>query len=195
MWLLKFLISLAAIMLCSAAGANPNATSTPSPLGDLQRQIDALDSRIETLEQAAPDSNVDGRTYCMMVDVAILRGLSVDSTEILETVVVRRILAFTGGAFTATLVSSDRNVQDDSGVVTPVTGTSPGVFEGTYIQSGNQLDLNFTTGATASWYVSADGSVIHNNDIDFLGPFPNSMSIGIVRSSTMIESATCNAAG
>jgi hypothetical protein len=131
----------------------------------------------------------------MMVDVAILRGLSVDSTEILEKVVVRRILAFTGGAFTATLVSSDRNVQDDSGVVTPVTGTSPGVLEGTYIQSGNQLALNFTTGATASWYVSADGSVIHNNDIDFLGPFPNSMSIGIVRSSTMIESATCNAAG
>jgi hypothetical protein len=195
MWPLRLLISLAGILICSAAGANQNATSTPSPLGELQMQIEALDSRIEALEQAAPDSIVDKRTYCMMVDVALLRGWSVDSTEIVETIVVRRVLTFSGGAFTATLVSSNRNIQNDNGVVTPVVGISPVLLEGTYIQSGNQLDLSFTTGSTASWYVSADGSVIHNNDIDFLGPFPNSLTIGIVRSSTMIESATCDAAG
>lgn len=191
MWLPRSIVVITSALVCSVAGAQPRAASAPTPFGDLQSQVDNLVSRIDVLEQSAASQVVDGRTYCMMVNVTILRGLSSSAMESADTVIVRRVLNFTGGAFTATLVDSSGNSQTDDGVVSFVNGASPELLHGTYTQSGGQLDLLFSSASTATWYVSRDGSVIHNNGIDFFGPFPNSLTIGVVRSATTIESDTC----
>ena len=191
MWIPRSIAAVIFALLCSAAGAQPRAALAPTPFGGLQSQIDNILGRINVLEQSAASQTVDGRTYCMMVNVTILRGFSASAMETADTVVVRRVLNFSGGAFTAFLVDSSANSQNDDGVVSFVNGPSPEVLHGTYAQSGSQLDLLFSDASMATWYVSRDGSVIHNNGIDFLGPFPNSLTIGIVRSATIIESDTC----
>lgn len=191
MWLPRSIVAVTLALVCSLAGAQPRATSAPTPFGDLQSQIDNLVGRIDVLEQSAASQLVDGRTYCMMVNVTILRGFSSSAMESADTTVVRRVLNFSGGAFTAILVDSSGNSQTDDGVVSFVNGASPELLHGTYTQSGSQLDLLFSNASMATWYVSRDGSVIHNNGIDFFGPFPNTLTIGIVRSATIIESSTC----
>jgi hypothetical protein len=191
MWLSRTIVAVTVSLVCSVAGAQPRATSAPTPFGDLQSQIDELVGRIHVLEQSAADQSVDGRTYCMMVNVTILRGFSSSAMETVDTIVVRRVLHFSGGAFMATLVDSSRNSQTDDGVVAFIQGVSPELLDGTYTQSASQLDLLFSDATTATWYVSRDGSVIHSNGIDFFGPFPNSLTLGIVRSATAIESDTC----
>lgn len=188
---IRLITALMFALVCSATGAQPRATSAPTPFGDLQTQIDALAGRIDILEQSAASQIVDGRTYCMMVNITIFRGVSSSATESADTVVVRRVLSFSGGAFVATLVDSSRNSLNDDGVVSFLNGGSPQLLQGTYDQSGSQLDLLFSDASTANWYVSRDGSVIHSNGIDFFGPFPNSLTIGIVRSATIIESDSC----
>jgi len=165
-----------------------------SRLGQLQVQIDDLTGRIESLENNAPNSDVDGRTYCMMVDVTILRGFSSNGTEIVETRTIRRFAWFSGGVFNATLVSGIENVQDDNGIVTSAPANSPQEITATYAQTGGQLNMTFPDNTTASWYVSGDGSVIHSNATLSLGPFPSSMTLGLARHATLIESTNCEAA-
>jgi hypothetical protein len=195
--LFKSTLLVVAALLCHSAVAGPKATMTPSPLGHLQRQLDALAARIETLENNdnAPSSSVDGRTYCMMVNATALSGLASDGSETLATEVVRRITSFSGGIFTSVVVSASRNLQEDNGVVSILAGLAPPLLAGTYVQTGRKVDVMFPDGPTNTWYVSGDGTVLHNNAIGFFGPFPNSLTLGLVRSATMIESDTCDPTG
>jgi len=152
-----------------------------------------LVSRIEALEQAATSQSVEGRTYCMMVNVTTLRSVSSTAQASAELLVVRRVLHFAGGAFTATLVDSSGNSQTDDGIVSQISSASLPILAGTYTQSGSELNLQFTDASTVSWYVSRDGSVIASTASDFLGPFPNGLTVGIVRNATSVESDTCEA--
>ncbi|MDH5323361.1 MAG: hypothetical protein OEW81_13200 [Gammaproteobacteria bacterium] len=173
------------------ASAEPAASSAPTPFNDLQVQIDSLLDRVQQLEGNTPSAAVEGRSYCMMVNVSTLRGLESSGTETEDIIVVRRAAEFLAGMFTATLVSSNQISQDDNGIVTMLPGNSPDTIAGTYTQAGRELIVQFPDGTTAAWYASADGSVIHNSGIEFFGPFPNTLSLGLVRSSTLIESDTC----
>ena len=177
-----------------AALAEVGPLQGPNPLGDLQSQIDVLVGRVETLENDAPTAEVEGRSYCMMVTVTVLRGIGNTATEVVETPVVRRLATFSGGTFSATAVSDEFNRQTGIGVIENLPGVAPAEISGTYSQSGRQLTLSFPDGDSGTWYVSGDGSVIHNNSIEFFGPFPNSLTLGLVRSATFIESAFCEGA-
>lgn len=174
------------------AVADPLATTARNPLARLQMRIDHLAAQLDELEKSLPNPNVEGRMYCMLVNVIVLQGLASNGSEQVATQVVRRLTEFSGGMFASTLISSSRNLQDDNGLVSMVPGTSPGILSGTYTQTNGQLDLTFSDGATATWYVSGDGTTIHSNGIGILGPFPpNSLTIGLARDATLIESDSC----
>jgi len=187
----KAMILALVLLARQAAMAESGPLNGPNPLGDLQSQIDALGERIATLENKAPTPDVDGRSYCMMVTVTVLRGYQNTATEVVETPVVRRLAIFSGGSFSATVVSDEFNAQTGNGIIESVPGTAPVEISGTYTQTGRQLNLELSNGNSGTWYVSGDGSVIHNNSIEFFGPFPNSLTLGLVRSATFIESAGC----
>ena len=143
------------------------------PLKYLHFRISALEARIAALEAAAANTSVDGRTYCMMTNVTVLRGFTSDGTEIIDTEVVRRLSTFSGGTFTSTLVGAVRNTLSDVGTVEQSAGLAPDLLSGTWAQTGTQIDITFSDGSLAVWYVSRDGSVMHNNAVDFAGPLPN----------------------
>jgi hypothetical protein len=63
-----------------AAMAESGPLQEPNPLGDLQSQIDVLAGRVQTLESNVPTAEVDGRSYCMMVTVTVLRGIANTAT-------------------------------------------------------------------------------------------------------------------
>ena len=190
---LKLVSTIIMVLACQSALADSAPLNAPGPLGDLQAQIEALNDRIETLETNAPTSIVDGRSYCAMVDVTVQRGWSNTGTEETQTVVFRRLATFSGGAFMATTTDGLDINQDDSGVVSGALVAPGAVLAGVYTQTGQRLDVTFDTGETRVWYVSADGSVIHNNSADHFGPFPiNTLSVGVIRSATFIESDTCD---
>ena len=185
------LLTLAATLACPSAFAETPPETAPTPFQQLQAAINGLEDRVAELEAAAPSAEVDGRTYCMMVNVNILRGIASTASETEDLVAVRRLASFSDGIFTAAVVSNRRIAQGDDGVVSLLPGASPDVLEASYSQSGRQLDLTFTDGTVVSWYASADGSVVHNNGLDHFGPFPNSLSLGLVRAATLVESDTC----
>lgn len=191
---LKMVLVVILAFACQAAMADSPSLNSKGPLGELQAQIDTLSERIQSLENDAPTADVDGRSYCMMANITLLRAFASSATESVETRVVRRVANFSGGTWSATLVSSNGNVQDDNGVVTNGPGNSPGVISGTYTQSGRHLDIVDSDGLPATWYVSGDGSIIHNNGIGFLGPFPSTFTLGLVRSVVFVESETCDGA-
>ena len=177
-----------------AAMAEPGPLNGPNPLGDLQSQLDSLVGRIETLENNAPSPSVEGRSYCEMASITILRGFENTATELVETAVSRRLATFSGGSFTSTVVSAGANGQNGAGVVVNVADVGGQDISGTYTQTGRQLNIDLSIGRSEVWYVSADGSVIYNNSIHFFGPFPNTLTFGFVRSTTFVESASCEGA-
>jgi hypothetical protein len=184
-----------AVMLAFAGQAAMADTPPPenqTPFGELQTQIDALSDRVDSLEANAPTSDVEGRSYCMMVNITVQRGWSNTATEEMQKFIVRRVATFTGGALIATTIDGLDIRQDDNGVITGDPVVAGEVLGGTYTQTGQRLDVLLDTGASRVWYVSADGSVIHNNSADHFGPFPNSISVGVTRNATFIESDTCD---
>lgn len=191
----QLLLPIALACMCQPAAADVNGLPSSSPLGDLQAQVAALTSRVNTLEANKADSDVDGRTYCMMVEVTILRGPTANTAESLETRVIKRFASFSGGSLIATLISGTSNVQDDNGIVSSISppAMSPPVLEATYMQDGARLDLSFADpiGDTRVWYVSRDGSVIHSNSVVY-NSFPNSLTLGLARHATLIESDSCD---
>lgn len=192
---MRVLQSIAVVVLLSAyhaALANSEAAAQPTPFAELKAQIDALAARVESLEDSAPNPSVDGRTYCMMVNVVSLRSHLQNGTDTIATIVVRRLVTFDDGLFTDILVSSLQNSQSHVAEVEFGPGMSPVSIGGTYMQSGTQLNVTTSTGSEASWLVSRDGSVIHSNGIDSFGPFPNTLTLGLARSATLIESDTCD---
>jgi hypothetical protein len=181
-----------AVMSTQIAFAQKGPTTTPSPFGDLQTQLDALAARVETLERNAPNSSVEGRTYCMVVNALSLIGNAIGATEVVDSGVVRRTATFAGGTLTATLVSSTFHRQSDDGVVSSFVGMAPEPLLATYTQTGNKLDVVLADGGIANWYVSRDGSVVFASAIDLLGPLPSSATIGLARWTTMVENDTCD---
>lgn len=177
-----------------AAMAEPGPLDRPNPLGELQSQVDSLVERIETLENSLPSPSVEGRTYCEMATITMLRGFENTATELVETGISRRLATFSGGMFTSTVVSAGSNGQNGAGIVVNVPDVGGQDISGTYTQTGRQLNIDLSIGRSEVWYVSADGSVIYNNSIHFFGPFPNSLTLGFVRSTTFIEGASCEGA-
>ena len=195
---LKILPALVIALISQPALADFESTSNGQPFNAMQAQLDALAARVDTLESKAPNASVEGRTYCMLVNVTLLRSV-VDigpnaAPGKVETRVIKRVATFVDGAFTATLVSSHQNTQTDNDLVDYTDATSsPVVLLGNYSQAGNQVDLVFDTlDPHVAWYVSKDGSLIHYNGIDFFGPFGNGLTLGLVRSGTLVESDTCD---
>jgi len=188
-----FRISVCAILTIGmpAAVAEPGPLNGPNPLGNLQSQLDSLVERIEMLENSAPSPSVEGRTYCEMSTITILRGFENTATELVETGVSRRLATFSGGTFNSTVVSAGSNGQNGAGVVVNVPDIGGQDIGGTYTQTGSQLNIDLSIGRSEVWYVSGDGSVIYNNSVHFFGPFPNSLTFGFVRSTTFVESASC----
>ena len=193
---------LAAMVVAPAALAQSLPSAASGPIGELQAQLGELTQRVQTLESNAPSSNVEGRTYCFVLDLAIMRGLAFNQTEEMSTTVVRRTGTFSGGVFTADPVSNFRAMQTDDGVVSLIDKFSPNPVVATYTQSGNKLDMTIPNPVNpnlppqiANWYVSGDGSLISGSALSFLGPFPNSLSLSLMRTWTLVENDTCDAEG
>lgn len=185
---LQFLFCLALLFLAKTVLADSPLRDTRSPFTDLQNQIDALTDRIQALESNGPNSSVEGRSYCFVLNLMILGGNAVNQTESVRTVIVRRSAAFSGGTLTATLLSNVFNDQQDNGVVTSTTEQSVDTLVATYTQMGKKLDVTFADASTATWYASEDGSVISGSSISHGAFGPGGVvTVGFVRSWTLIE--------
>jgi hypothetical protein len=171
--------------------------STPSPFGGIQTQLDELAARTQALEDSAPDSSVEGRTYCFNLDLLVMRGRAFNGTEELQTNVIRRTAVFSGGVFSGSFLSNVLNNQLDDGTVIPGLGVPIDPLLATYTQSGSKVDITFTNGTTANWYVSKDGSVIHGSTISHSSfPTPRGVvTVGFLRNWTLVENDTCDMDG
>ena len=186
------LIFITAVLLTQPVAAHgPNH----GPIGKLRARVEALEVRIQDLEKNAPSSSVEGRTYCFVLDLLVMRGRAFNASEELQSSVIRRTANFSGGAFSAALLSHIRNNQLDDGTVTLLPGSSPDPLLATYTQTGNKIDIVFPDASTATWYVSNDGSLIHGSSISSAGPFPGPTTVGITRSFTLVENDTCDMEG
>jgi hypothetical protein len=154
----------------------------------MQEQLDALSARIQVLEDNAPSSDVDGRTYCFNLNLLIMRGRAFNGTEELQTNIISRKATFSGGQFTGAFVSNVLNNQLDDGTVVPGLGDPIDPILATYTQSGSKVDVTFANGSTANWYVSKDGSTIHGSSISHGSFGPGGVvTIGILRNWTLVE--------
>lgn len=197
---IKVIMFIALISLAQSVFAQDSPGNTPSPFGGIQAQLDVLAARTQALEDSAPTSDVEGRSYCFTLNLFILRGRVNSATEELQTNVIRRTAFFSEGVFTGPFVSNVLNNQLDNGTVTLAQGDPIDPLLATYTQSGNKLDVTFTNGTTANWYVSNDGSVIHGTTISNSGPLgPGGIiTVGFLRTWTLIEIGpldTCDAEG
>ena len=162
--------------------------STASPFGDLQTQLDELAVRTLALEDSAPNSSVEGRTYCFVLNLQIMRGRANSDTEELQSNVIRRTATFSGGLFSGSFLSNVLNNQRDDGTVIPGAGVPIDPLLAAYTQSGSKVDITFTDGTTANWYVSKDGSVIHGSTISHGSFGPGGvLTIGFMRNWTLVE--------
>jgi hypothetical protein len=194
---IKNLFVFAAICLAQPALAGEPPMNTPSPFGEIQTQLDELAARTQALEDSVPDSSVEGRTYCFNLDMLIMRGRAVNGTEELQTNVIRRTAVFSGGVFSGLFLSNVLNNQLDDGTVIPGLGVPIDPLLATYTQSGSKVDITFTNGTTANWYVSKDGSVIHGSTILHSSiPTPRGLvMVGFLRNWTLVENDTCDMEG
>jgi len=160
MQLVGSLLFLISIFLVQTALAGVPLTGTPGPLADLQHQIDTLENRVQTLENNAPNSSVEGRSYCFELHMIVLGGNAVNQTESVQTRIVRRSATFSGGTLTAAFLSHVINDQQDDGIVTNALGPVTDPLIATYTQTNKKLDITFADASIANWYTSGDGSVI-----------------------------------
>ena len=188
---LKLPLLLSSMLLAPAAWTQ---TVPEGPFANLQAQLSHLSNRISALESAAPTASVEGRTYCFVLDLTMMRGIAANQTEHLVTSIIRRTATFDSGLMEATLLSHTRNTQTDDGIVTPTIENSPDPLIATYTQTGNRLDMTFANGATENWYVSNDGSVISGTSLAFIGlGGPGQVTIGQTRHWTLVENDACHA--
>ncbi len=190
----RILVLFAAALLAQSVLAHGSPHGPKGPIGKLRTQVDALAERIQALEDSAPVSSVEGRTYCFVLNLLIMRGVSVNSTEQLASAVIRRRATFLSGSFSAVLLSHVRNNQLDDGTVTLTLEPSPDPLLAAYTQTGNKIDIVFPDGSSANWYVSKDGSVIHGATNTSAGPF-GPVTVGITRNWTLVENDTCDMEG
>jgi hypothetical protein len=185
---LKILWLIVISLLAHSAMAEQPPANTPSPFGSIQEQLDALEARTQALEANAPNSNVDGRTYCFDLSLLIMRGRAFNGTEELQRNVIKRTATFSGGLFSGALLSNVLNNQLDDGTVITGLGNPIDPLLATYTQTGSKVDVTFADGSTANWYVSKDGSTIHGSNISHSSFGPGGVvTVGFVRNWTFVE--------
>lgn len=151
-------------------------------------------------------SSVEGRTYCSVLTQTILRADSSGTPPFdrdgIAIQVIRRTFTFLEGGTTFEGVLDGARVQNNLSVVPGIVslfdpGASPSPIVGTYVQTGQKLDMNITTiGIQPTWYVSKDGSVIHGTRIDqAVNTNPIGISTLVTRDWTLVENNTCDAEG
>ena len=184
----KILFLAAVMILSQSALADENRPGGNSPFAGLQAQIEALEARTDALEANATNASVEGRNYCFVLNMTIMRGRSNFGTEELQTNVIRRSATFSGGLFTGNLLSNTLNNQTDDGVVTAGSGTPIDPVTATYTQTGTKVDMIFGNGVIANWYVSKDGSTVHGSAIEQSAFGPGGvLTVGILRNWTLVE--------
>ena len=183
----QIILLVAASLVTQAAMADTYQDVRPSPFDELQAQLDALDARTQALEDAAPTSDIEGRTYCSTLELSVTRGVSFNASEQHQTNIIRRTATFSGGAFTGSYLSNVLNNLTDDGVVEHPAGAIIDPLLATYVQTGSKLDVTFSQGFKATWYVSKDGSLIHGMKISHEVFAGGAVTVGFVRNWTLIE--------
>ena len=135
----RFLATMIMVTSLSLFGYQSSlAQGMGNPFNSLQTQIDSL---TQALVDSAPNSSVEGRTYCSVLTHVRMLGSDSDSTIAqLRYQVVRRTTTFSGGVIDSKFLSNVRNIQDATGAVTNTTPAGIDVL-GTYIQTGQKLAL------------------------------------------------------
>jgi len=183
---------------CIADGAAPRSWEV---YWKIQRQLHRLDARTQALEDAAPTQSVEGRDYCFVLNLQIMRGRAPDASEELQNNVIRRKVNFANGLVDGALISNVLNNQLDDGTVLAGTAAPVPNLLATYVQTGSKIDVTFDSGDTANWYVSKDGSLIHgamirHSEFGPGGGLPPVVTVGLHRNWTMVETDpndTCDA--
>lgn len=191
MRLFKIILMTSAVFMAQVCMADGPPLNSPGPFGDIQVQLDDFAARVQALEDAAPTQSVEGRDYCFVLNVQIMRGRALDASEELQNNVVRRKVNFAGGTLAGALISNVLNNQLDDGTVLAGTAAPIPNLLATYVQTGSKIDVIFGNGNTANWYVSKDGSLIHGAMIGHLdlptGRVPPVVTVGLLRNWTMVE--------
>ena len=185
---LKFLSILMAVLTTQVAIASEPPANTPSPFGSIQAQLDALAERTQALEDSAPNSNIDGRTYCSILNIQSMRARPGNQTEETQYNVIRPVIHFENGVLIGGLLSNTVNNHSDAGTITQTQNNpSPDPLMANYLQMGTRVDITFDNGTTTNWHVSKDGSVIFGSQISS-GVFAGGVvSVGFVRNWMLIE--------
>ena len=191
MRLFKITLMSSAVLMTQVCMADGPPFNSPGPFGDIQGQLDDFAARVQALEDAAPTQSVEGRDYCFVLNVQIMRGRAPSASEELQNNVVRRKINFANGTVAGALISNVLNNQLDDGTVLAGTAAPIPNLLATYVQTGSKIDVTFDNGNTANWYVSKDGSLIHGAMIGHLelpqGRVPPVVTVGLHRNWTMVE--------
>jgi hypothetical protein len=188
MRLTKILSLLTAALVSQTVLAGDPSGNTPSPFGDIQAQLDALVTRTQVLEDSAANSNIDGRTYCSILNIQSMRAWPGSESEETQNNVIRRVVSFENGLLTGNLLSNTLNNHSDIGTISHTTN-NPAIdpLLANYLQMGIKVDITFGNGTTANWHVSKDGSVIFGSRISDQVFGNGAVSVGFVRTWTLIE--------
>ena len=189
------LFSLAAVLATQSVAAQQLPPKAAGPIAELQTQLAALAMRTQALEDSAPNSSVDGRSYCFVLNVQVMRGHKNQGTDELRSQVIRRSGTFSGGRFIASLLSNVENsLLHDNTVFHDDTRPTIDPVEATYTQTGTKIDIVFDLNSvSANWYVSKDGSLIHGTDIGYLQFGPEEapvLTVGLLRNWTLTEAVS-----
>jgi hypothetical protein len=192
MRLFKIILMASAVFMTQVCMAEGPPFNSPGPFGDIQGQLDDFAARVQALEDAAPTQSVEGRDYCFVLNVQIMRGRAPSASEELQNNVVRRKVNFANGTVAGALISNVLNNQLDDGTVLAGTAAPVPNLLATYVQTGSKIDVTFGNGDTTNWYVSKDGSLIHGAMIGHreFGPpggLPPVVTVGLQRNWTMVE--------
>jgi hypothetical protein len=185
---LKILAVLTAVFISPAAFAGDKHHGKHNSFKHIQVQLNRLAARTQALEDSAPNSNIDGRTYCSILDMQLMRAKPGSQTEETLNNVVRRVVRFENGVLTGDLLSKTLNDHSDTGTISH-TANVPDInpLLATYLQMDSKIDITFDDGSTTNWHVSKDGSAIFGTKISNLVLRNGAISLGIVRNWTLIE--------
>jgi hypothetical protein len=185
---LKILAVLTAVFITSAAFAGDVQHRKHNPMRHIQMQLNELAARTQALEDSAPDSNIDGRTYCSILDMQVMRARPGNQTEETLNNVIRRVVRFENGVLTGNLLSKTLNDHSDIGTISH-TANVPDIdpLLANYLQMDSKVDITFSDGSTTNWHVSKDGSVIFGTKISNLVLGNGAISLGFVRNWTLVE--------
>jgi hypothetical protein len=192
MRLFKIILMTSAVSMAQVCMAEGPPFNSQGPFGDIQVQLDDFAARVQALEDAAPMQSVEGRDYCFVLNLQIMRGRAPDASEELQNNVIRRKVNFANGTVAGALISNVLNNQLDDGTVLAGTAATVPNLLATYVQTGSKINVTFDSGDTANWYVSKDGSLIHGAMIRHqeFGPpngLPPIVTVGSHRNWTMVE--------